>query len=151
MVADALTKGSGLPSPAFVGHRPGHIMPGYLPFEVAARLLRCFGGLGWFWALRCDFWLIYLCFFSSPSTLRLGLFLSCVCICLCHFCVYNWLCLRVFTIWYSNIGLHNAASIRSHYCAWGRAIQCPRTRSAAARQVCNARERDLTVTYPKEN
>jgi len=60
------------------------------------------------------------------------------------FC-FNFFFLHEFTI-LCFIGFAHTVSPRSHYCAWGRAIQRPRTRSAAARQVSNAHERDL-VTY----
>ena len=57
------------------------------------------------------------------------------------------LCLQFFTCFHNSLffGLHNTVSLRSHYCAWGRAIKRPRTRSAAARQVSNAHERDLVM------
>jgi len=50
-----------------------------------------------------------------------------------------------FSFMNSLFGLPNTVSPKSHYCAWGRAIQRPRTRYAAARQVSNAHERDLVT------
>ena len=51
---------------------------------------------------------------------------------------------HVFTILYF-FGFPNKVFLRSRYCAWGRAIQRPQTRSAAARQVSNAHQQDLVT------
>jgi len=49
----------------------------------------------------------------------------------------------MFSQFFVFFNLPNTVSLRSHYCAFGREIYRPRTRSAAVRQVSNANERDL--------
>jgi len=72
---------------------------------------------------------------SSGFELRLNFF---VC-----FIVYRFF--FMFSQFFIFFGLPNTVSLRSHYCAWGRAIKRPRTKSTAVRQVSNVHERDLVT------
>jgi len=138
MLADAFIKS--LPSPAFGGHQ--QIMTGHVP--LAARLLRCFGDRFWALILRHIFiyffgFLIYLFF---PRLLRcaetvLELRLIFPASLFIYFFVLKFSPFFIFLL------VCNTVSLRYHHCAWWRAIQCPRTRSTAARQVSNAQKRYL--------
>jgi len=92
---------------------------------------------------RCVFHIFRLIvyIFSSPSTLR-PVVLSCVWY---FFSASSFIIVFMFSQFFGFFGLPNTVSLRSQYCAWGRAIKRPRTRSTAARQMSNAHERDLVT------
>ena len=93
----------------------------------------------WLWTLRflyfsLDCLYFFLPFHVTSSGFELRLIISL-------------LRLQFFLCFHNSLffGLLNTVSLRSHYCAWGRALKRPRTRSTAARQVSNAHERDLVT------